>query len=983
MKKSAIPLVLRLSVLVILFTLYSCTTTSRESISSGYTEVENPFLKIETGGHTDRINGLSFTPDSKQLISVSWDKTIRIWDVQSGTLLKILRSYSKEGRDGAFNAAALSPDGKVLAVSTAVESGGEIRLVSIPDGNILYRLMGHRSQFVETIAFSPDGKKLLTGSTDNREIWLWNLETQRHTVISNGLTNSFTVCFTPDDSKLVIGGLDGKVSVLSASGTHLIKQFEAHQGAISSLSVSPDGQHILTTGWDAAVRYWELSSGTLLLEVEKNKTTHNYMSVSVLSRNGESAIVGGMERGFAASSLRVYNLSTGNLGFKLFSGMALDPYRATVSPDGKWIAAASSRTPAVTSLWDAENGELKHTLTGTASSPMLSHINSDGSLSSGFTDKQIVFRSYTRIQNSENVVIIAIESPKEERDGGEGVQIMQDGKVKTVISCNIGGGFTTFQIVPDGSEVITGSIPGIIQAFSAESGQLLREYKGNTGWIRSLSVSEDGRFLLSDSDDQIHNLWNIKTGELLLSFFKSQDGEWASWTPQGFYNASTEGDRFVGWQANKGKMEAADYYSARQFRRYLYRPDVVEETLSSGSAVQSMADAGLQDVTVEKLILRAPAGVEISSVQKVTGSTAVIRMRILENRTTAPERLTLYINGAQVLTEEERKIDGLVAGDSFEREVPLSRGRNHIKALVENSWAEGSFEQVFETDSEEPPNSLPQLQFLGIGINRYPQLSEDQQLQTPDRDVRSMGEAFKALEGSLYEKVSIQLLTDEKNPITTETVKEFINQAQINADPQKTTILFIAGHGKTDRKGDYHFITANTVLSENLELSDLAIENSITWQDLHNTLDGIMGKRIVLVDTCDAGSVLNKSSFDWRKLEKEIHDVNAIIFSGSSRQESGLETDEGGLFTQAILTGIKNPEIYTNKALTISDLGSYVQETVPELTRSLLISQYRGVKIIQKEEVNNDELSGILDMAQTPVLSIPKGMEDFVFYQLE
>ncbi|MBI5195370.1 MAG: hypothetical protein HZA10_03510 [Nitrospirae bacterium] len=68
----------------------------------------------------------------------------------------------------------------------------------------------------------------------------------------------------------------------------------------------------------------------------------------------------------------------------------------------------------------------------------------------------------------------------------------------------------------------------------------------------------------------------------IVSIFISLD-EWVVWNEQGFYNASTKGDQYVGWHVNKGPENSADYYTARQFRKYLYRPDVIKNTLKSGS----------------------------------------------------------------------------------------------------------------------------------------------------------------------------------------------------------------------------------------------------------------------------------------------------------------------------------------------------------------------------------------------------------------
>src|SRR5438105_2122004 len=75
-----------------------------------------PVLVPNVGGHTARVNRVLFAPDGRRLISVSNDKTVRIWDVAAGRTQRVLRPPIGKGGEGELYAAALSPDGKTLAV---------------------------------------------------------------------------------------------------------------------------------------------------------------------------------------------------------------------------------------------------------------------------------------------------------------------------------------------------------------------------------------------------------------------------------------------------------------------------------------------------------------------------------------------------------------------------------------------------------------------------------------------------------------------------------------------------------------------------------------------------------------------------------------------------------------------------------------------------------------------------------------------------
>jgi len=77
---------------------------------------ERPILQLDTGGHMAIIKGLAFTPDGRQLVSASDDKTIRVWDLAGGKTVRTIRGESAPGDAGKVYAMALSPDGKWLAV---------------------------------------------------------------------------------------------------------------------------------------------------------------------------------------------------------------------------------------------------------------------------------------------------------------------------------------------------------------------------------------------------------------------------------------------------------------------------------------------------------------------------------------------------------------------------------------------------------------------------------------------------------------------------------------------------------------------------------------------------------------------------------------------------------------------------------------------------------------------------------------------------
>jgi WD40 repeat protein len=138
---------------------------------------------------------VAFSPDGKQVVSSSSDRTIRLWDAATGAALQTL-----EGHTDYISSVAFSPDGK------QVVSGSDDRTVQLWDaatGAALRTLEGHTS-YITSVAFSPDGKQVVSGSGD-QTVRLWDAATGAALQTLKGYTSSVTsVAFLPDGKLLPI-----------------------------------------------------------------------------------------------------------------------------------------------------------------------------------------------------------------------------------------------------------------------------------------------------------------------------------------------------------------------------------------------------------------------------------------------------------------------------------------------------------------------------------------------------------------------------------------------------------------------------------------------------------------------------------------------------------------------------------------------------------------------------------------------------------
>ncbi len=184
-----------------------------------------PILVLDSGGHTSVVTKVLFTPDGRELISVSRDKTIRFWDAASGEPIRVLRPPMAPGSQGKLYAAALSPDGRTLAVGGygPEDAYGAIYLISMATGRIERVLKGHTSViFSLALAATPQGRLLLASGSYDDTARIWDPASGECLRVLEGHTDSVRgIAFAPDASRLATASLDKTARIWSVADGRL------------------------------------------------------------------------------------------------------------------------------------------------------------------------------------------------------------------------------------------------------------------------------------------------------------------------------------------------------------------------------------------------------------------------------------------------------------------------------------------------------------------------------------------------------------------------------------------------------------------------------------------------------------------------------------------------------------------------------------------------------------------------------------------
>ena len=195
-------------------------------------------------GHTHSVMTATYSSDSKYIISASWDRTIRLWNVESG--LEVGK-ISRNGNYG-IRAVYLSPNGKRIVWQA---SDNIIRMTDV-NGLHLERPSGH----IYPNPYSLDGKQVVMAS-GNKIIGIYDAETGSEIKKLEGHTGDVTSAFfSPDGKYIISASKDKTIRIWDAESGKGLKQFKGHSEAVTFALFSPDSRRIVSGSWDKTIRIW-------------------------------------------------------------------------------------------------------------------------------------------------------------------------------------------------------------------------------------------------------------------------------------------------------------------------------------------------------------------------------------------------------------------------------------------------------------------------------------------------------------------------------------------------------------------------------------------------------------------------------------------------------------------------------------------------------------------------------------------------------
>ncbi|KAJ7108125.1 hypothetical protein C8R44DRAFT_884894 [Mycena epipterygia] len=483
-----------------------------------------PSIQKELRGHTKSVEVVAFSPDGNQIVSGSGDGTIRLWDSETGVLAEEFPGYSVivspnskwilfgspggitrvwdlengslaagEFHRQGWGTSAVSPDRKQIVTLDSYS----VRLWDLETGEVAGVFKGHRNH-VRCVAFSPDGKDIVSGS-DDMTVRVWDSATGLLTGYFDGYNGEVTsVAFSSSGKQIVSGSQDGKVRILDFERRVAVvvpPPFLEHTEHVTSVAFSPDGQRIVTGSRRNRVHIWSSQTGSVVAgPFSHTGPTHTGDIRSItFSSDGKHIVSGSSD-----TTICVRDSETGALTDR-FEGHTDRVTSVAFSPDSKWIVSGSwDKTVRV---WDSNSGVVAATFEcGTRVNSVA--FSPDGKLIvSGLRDCTL------RIWNSETGTVAG----------------NFEGHTDNVNSVAFS---------PDGQHIASGSEDGTVRVWESRSGVVVLVFKEHRYSVPCVSFSPDGKHIASVYDKTVH-VWDPSTGVVIASLVVTRQVDSVAFSPDG------------------------------------------------------------------------------------------------------------------------------------------------------------------------------------------------------------------------------------------------------------------------------------------------------------------------------------------------------------------------------------------------------------------------------------------------------------------
>ena len=447
-----------------------------------------PQLRLQRGiggyertltGHASSVYGCTVTSDGKRLISASWDKTLKVWDLGSGHQLLTLKGHTAE-----VTACVLLPDEqRVLSASADMT----LRLWDLASGRELETLHSHTGE-ITCLAVFPDGYRVVSGARD-KTLKIWDLRTGQVLMTLKGHLSWVAACgVLAGGERIVSGSWDKTLKLWDVATGRELATLSGHAAGVRTLAVFPDGRRVISGAEDHTLKLWDLTAGQELTAYQGH--TAGVTSCTVLP-DGRRMVSTAKDK-----TLRVWDVQSGQ-ALATLQGHSAWVTACAALPDGRQVASGSDDYSI--KIWDLTAGQELATLQGhSAAVSSCAMVPGQQMVLTGSADRTLKLWDVS---------------------GGSAFLTLK-GHGDLVTSCAVS---------PSGRQAVSGSWDKTLRLWDLTTGEMVRVFTGHSWFVTACAFLPDGKRAVSGSWDKSLRVWELESGAEICSAWKATPPRSLAW----------------------------------------------------------------------------------------------------------------------------------------------------------------------------------------------------------------------------------------------------------------------------------------------------------------------------------------------------------------------------------------------------------------------------------------------------------------------
>lgn len=942
------------------------------------------------------VFGYAFSKDNKFLVlgraiqnlfEFPTDHTIDIWDTTNGKLLRSIKA-----RDG-LSSIALSVEQNIII---AGNDNGSVSVYDFNYGSEKRVIKAYSVDPIFTMAISPDGQYAIWLCNNGKNIRLWNINNNNITTKKSS-EQIVKFMFSPNGKEIITGNLDGSVNIIQLSNWEIINKIKSHKVMLNALSVSKDGKFILTGGSEGeqveTMKLWEYVTGK---EIQIFKGLSKFRDDRLFyEKDGNKLLLENKRDGLnTKSDNRIFQFLSGSINTSLVVDKVISKLASAskdlipLPPNRQYFLNSYKCDNEFKCIYDiidiqkntkktinkriniAEvdiSRDGKHLITSTPWTPEEKSSEIEYFDLAKGTSKKIT-------NNGGYVTSLALSPDNRYLAVGQYYgeieiwDIQKNKKIKNIkndIKENLKNvnatrkNVNTLVYLSNGEFILEGNGNHNLYLWDVKKGKYIKTFTGHQLDVISLATSPNERYFASGSMDGTTIIWDF-SGNIISTIVNLENGEWVVVTPEGYYNSSPNGHKYLNVRIGNR------VYGIDQFYDVFYRPDIVQAKLRGENI------SPLINITIDDAIKSPPPTVKFTQNPSDTASAktqvcyqatntggGIGEVRIFQNGKLVKSDGFYRENIAKVATEKRQlvamnsraiqdEMRGLVVkekekpvfivskpkGETFEECVDLETvpGENEISVTAFNSGNTiQSYMQTTSFNSTRTPDE-PHLYILAVGIDKYSDNSVN--LKYAAKDASDFISKLPEKSRGLYKPANIHLETILDAQASRAGILNKIDELSGKIKPGDSFILFVASHGVLVQD-QYYIVTAD--YDGNLyDTKKLISSNEIV--DMSKKIKSL--SQLFIFDTCHAGGVDNIISglYDAR-MSVMAKKMGLHIYASAGSVQTAMDGYKGnGLYTHTLLQGIANgKDVDKEKSgkVTVKNLGLYTKEKTTEISTKL------------------------------------------------